>query len=66
MRLQIYVAIDCKPENGCEIQDLCDGVAQIMLHLWLDKDEADERRYFDALAVGCKQGSGEMLAVEPR
>ncbi|KAL7462969.1 hypothetical protein ACHAXS_003342 [Conticribra weissflogii] len=58
-RLPMYVAIDHKPENGCEIQDSCDGVAQIMLRLRLVKDEADERRYLDALAVGGEQGHGE-------
>ncbi len=57
--LPIYVAIDHKPENGCEIQDSCHSVAQIMLHLWRVKDEADERRYLDALAIGGKQGHGE-------
>ncbi len=55
----MYVTIDCEPENGCENQDSCDGVAQIMLCLWLVKDEADERRYLDTLAVGGEQGHGE-------
>ncbi len=55
----MYVAIYGKPENGCEIQDSCDGVAQIMLRLQLVKDEADEQRYSDDLAAGCKHGHGE-------
>ena len=33
--LPIYVAIDRKPENGCEIQNAVDGKSGIMLRLRL-------------------------------
>ena len=36
-----YVAIDRKPENGCEIQDSCCGVSGIMMRLKIVKDEED-------------------------
>ena len=36
-----YVAIDRKPENGCEIQDYCCGVSGIMMGLKVVKQEED-------------------------
>lgn len=30
--LSHYVAMDCKPENGCKIQNTVDSVSGIMLH----------------------------------
>ena len=36
-----YVAIDRKPENGCEIQDSCCGVSGIMMRLKVFKQEED-------------------------
>ena len=36
-----YVAIDRKPENGCEIQDSCCGVSGIMMRLKVVKQEED-------------------------
>ena len=35
--LPMYVALDRKPEHGCEIQNLCDGQSGIMLRLLLVK-----------------------------
>lgn len=29
----VYVPMERKPENGCEIQTCCDGVSRIMLSL---------------------------------
>ena len=40
--LPMYVAIDRKPENGCEIQDSCDGKSCIMMRLKLVKSAAAE------------------------
>jgi len=39
-----YVSIDRKPENGCEIQDLCDGKSKIMVRLKLVKGQLDNER----------------------
>ena len=36
-----YVAIDRKPENGCEIQDSCCGISGIMVRLKVVKEEDD-------------------------
>ena len=36
-----YVATDRKPENGCEIQDACDGRSKVMIQLKLVKGAAD-------------------------
>ena len=37
-----YVAMDRKPENGCEIQNSCDGISGIMMRLKLVKSAAAE------------------------
>ena len=29
----MYIAIDRKPENGCEIQDACCGKSQVMISI---------------------------------
>ena len=42
MGLQIYIAIDQKPENGCEIQNCACGRSGVMLRLRLVKT-AEER-----------------------
>jgi len=57
--LPMYVAIDRKPENGCEIQDSCDGRARIMLRLKLVMHEEDETKYLENLASGLEQGNTE-------
>jgi len=40
--LPMYVAIDRKPEDGCEIQNACDGVSGIMMQLKMVKTQAHE------------------------
>ena len=45
----MYVAINRKPENGCEIQDCCDARARVMLRLKLVKSEHDESNYIKSL-----------------
>ena len=40
----MYMAIDCKPVNGCEIQKSYDEKSQVMMQLMLVKLEADEDR----------------------
>jgi hypothetical protein len=44
--LPMYVAIDRKPENGCEIQDACCGVTGIMIRLKVvkSKNEQEEQQ----------------------
>ena len=59
--LPMYVAIDCKPENGCEIQDSCDARAQVMLHLKIVKQEHDDEEYLKQLEGGMQQVNGEKL-----
>ena len=44
----MYVAIDIKPENGCEIQNAVDGKSGIMLRLRL-VTTAEESRIRDAV-----------------
>ena len=41
----MYVAIDRKPENGCEIQNACDGQSGIMMRLKIVKTAAAEPEY---------------------
>jgi hypothetical protein len=38
-----YVAIDHKPENGCEIQNAACGKTRIMMDLHVVKGPAEER-----------------------
>ena len=54
--LPIYVAIDRKPENGCEIQNLADARAYVMLQLKLVEHEENENQYLAGLANGQEQG----------
>ena len=42
MGLPMYVAIDRKPEDGCEIQSACCALSGIILQLKLVKSEAAE------------------------
>jgi Transposase IS4 len=42
MGLPHYVAMDRKPEHGCEIQNCCDGISGIMMRLKLVKSSAAE------------------------
>ena len=41
--LPMYVAMDRKPEHGCEIQNCCDAMSGIMLRLKLVKSQAAEQ-----------------------
>ena len=52
----MYVAIDRKPENGCEIQNLADARAYVMLQLKLVEHEENENQYLAGLANGQEQG----------
>lgn len=54
--LPMYVAIDRKPENGCEIQNLADARAYVMLQLKLVEHEENENQYLAGLANGQEQG----------
>jgi hypothetical protein len=45
--LPMYVAIDCKPENGCEIQNACCGRCSIMMRLKLVKTAEEEATHQD-------------------
>ena len=45
--LPMYIAMDQKPEDGCEIQDSCDGETGIMLQLKLVKTKTEEDRIVD-------------------
>ena len=54
----MYVEIDCKPQNGCEIQDSCDARARVMLSLKIVKQEHDEKEYLKQLEGGMQQGVG--------
>ena len=39
--LPMYIAIDRKPEDGCEIQNTCDGISGVMLYLKIVKAAED-------------------------
>jgi len=41
--LPMYVAMDRKPENGCEIQNCCDGISGIMMRLIIVKSEKERK-----------------------
>ena len=43
--LPTYVAIDRKPENGCEIQNACDGQSGVMMRLKLVKSDSAEEPF---------------------
>ena len=49
MGLTMYVVIDNKPINGCEIQNSRDSISQVMMQLKLVKSEADEDRYTEKI-----------------
>ncbi len=52
------MAIDCKPENGCEIQDACDGETGIMLCLKIVKTaDAEERSQIHPLGEDLNHGT---------
>ena len=45
--LPMYVAIDRKPENGCEIQDACCGRTGVMLQLLIVKTKKEQSNTLD-------------------
>ena len=49
----MYVAVDRKPENVCEIQDSCDGKSNIMMRLKLVKSAAAELGELRQVKVCC-------------
>ena len=55
--LPMYIAVNCKPENGCKIQDACEARARVMLCLELVKSKQDETEYMKAL----EKDNGEKL-----
>jgi Transposase IS4 len=57
MGLPMYVAIDRKPDNGCEIQNCCDGLTGIMMQLKLVKSAVQE-------ALEATQQHGDMTNDE--
>ena len=61
MGLPFYVALDRKPENGCEVQDSCDGKSGIMMRLKLVKKPEEEERYNAALAANPTTANAEIL-----
>ena len=40
--LPMYVSIDRKPENGCEIQNACCGRSSVMMRIKLEKNAEEE------------------------
>ena len=58
----MYVAIDCKPENGREIQNACCGRSSIMMRLKLVKTAEEEATHRDVdLADGMLHGTKILL-----
>ena len=55
--LHMYVAIDRKPENGCEIQNSACGRSGVMLWLKLVKYEEDENTHAQEDTVGMTHGA---------
>ena len=48
MGLPFYVALERKPENGCEVQNACDGKSGIMMRLKIVKKPETEALYVAA------------------
>jgi hypothetical protein len=58
----MYVAIDCKPENGREIQNACCGRSSIMMRLKLVKTAEEEATHQDVdLVDGMLHGTKILL-----
>ena len=55
--LPCYMAIDCKPENGCDIQNLTCGENGVMLQLKLVKNIQEEVK----AGLGKESGNGDDL-----
>jgi Transposase IS4 len=56
-----YVAIDCKPENSCEIQNACCGRTGIMMALYLVKGPVEEALELNDDDSECLHGCKIML-----
>jgi hypothetical protein len=39
-----YIAIDRKPEDGCELQNFCDGRSRVMMQIKVVKSPQDEKK----------------------
>jgi hypothetical protein len=53
MGLPMYISFDRKPEDGCEVQNSCCGISNIMLQLKLVKSEREESRLASQRYVCC-------------
>lgn len=53
--LPMYVAMERKPEFGCEVQNLCDGETGIMLRLLIVKSASSANRLQGGVAVDDEQ-----------
>ena len=56
-----YIAIDRKPENGCEIQNAADGVSDIMMQLKLVKTSYEKDLHSPEEHYGLLDGTKLML-----
>jgi hypothetical protein len=64
--LPMYVAIDRKPENGCEIQNACCGRCSIMMRLKLVKTAEEEATHQQEHQDGMLHGTKVLLfLIEP-
>jgi hypothetical protein len=62
----MYVAIDWKPENGCEIQNACCGRSSIMMRLKLVKTAEEEATHHEVDSDGMLHGTRVLLfLIEP-
>lgn len=62
----MYVAIDRKPENGCEIQNACCGRSTVMLRLKIVKTAEEEATHLEEDQVGLLHGTKVLLSlIEP-
>ena len=61
--LPFYIALDRKPEDGCEIQDSCDGQSHIMMRLRIVKKLSEEQRDMHNAQAG-DVGHGTMCLLE--
>ena len=56
-----YVALDQKPENGCEIQNSCDAVTGVMLRLKLVKTAKEEENDYQEMVEMCSKAVQESI-----
>ena len=60
MGLPMYITMDHKPENGCEIQNSACGRSGIMLHLKLVKSANEQQWHREATNEDILQGTAVM------